>query len=727
MRPIIILIFLFFFHQSDAQNLKNKSGSRGHDSKAKTQSVIKLDKTKISTASLDRKIRSLMKAANVQGLAIAVFNRNEPVYKKTFGYKRLDTKEPIKTSTNFYGASLSKAVFAVLVMKLVEEGVLDLDKPLQDYLPKPIFEYTPTKKWHDNYGELRNDSLYKKITARMCLDHTSGFANWRWDEPDQKLKVNFQPGLKYSYSGEGLVYLQVVLENMLDKSLEELMKEKIFNSLGMNMSSYTWQPKFEKDYVIGHSTTGELYEKDKDNDARSASTLETTLDDYTLFTKAVLKNSILKPSSTKEMFTPQIKLRSIQQFGPLRFRDSSANDAIQLSYGLGWVLLQSPYGTGAFKEGHGDGFQHYSIIFPKQGTGIILMSNSDNAESIFKELLETAIGDIFTPWYWENYIPYNARKDIRNTMDGLFTSYIDSGFSGSVLISEKNKITLKKGYGYANNEQKIINTPETLFNVASIGKQFTSYSILLLEKQGLLSTNDFVSKFIGSFNDIRDSVTIHHLLLHSSGLFKEGANLDYSTRKLFIQSVKDTGSESKPGEKYRYSNAGYSMLAAIVEIVSDQPFEYFLKENIFKPCKMENTGYPWEPRLNKKIFATGYDENKKAMKPQEDLWAARGPGNLVTTMEDLYKWIIAIQDTFFMPKAMTDKIFYDYIPGRETYSWNKNKTIRNTRFFHKGGGRADFESQVMWYPDDNAIIIFSINNDYNVRRILFSKIRAEMN
>ncbi|HTF28870.1 MAG TPA: serine hydrolase domain-containing protein [Flavitalea sp.] len=379
----------------------------GTDSKVHAQSIIKLDKSKISFVSLDTKIQSLMKAANVQGLAITVFNNNEPVYKKAFGYKRLDTKELIKTNSNIYGASLSKAVFAVLVMKLAEEGVINLDKPLQDYLPKAIYEYTPVKKWHDNYSDLKNDSLYKQITARMCLDHTTGFHNWRWFEADQKLRVNFKPGTKYSYSGEGLVYLQVVLEKMLGRSLEELMQEKIFIPSGMNMSSYTWQAKFEKDYCLGHKTNGGLYEKDKDNDARSASTLETTLDDYTLFTKAVLKNSLLSSSTTKEMFSPQIKLRSVQQFGPLSARDSTTNDAIKLSYGLGWGLLQSPYGTGAFKEGHGDGFQHYSIIFPEQGTGIIIMSNSDNSESIFKELLETAIGDTYTPWYWENYIPYN--------------------------------------------------------------------------------------------------------------------------------------------------------------------------------------------------------------------------------------------------------------------------------------------------------------------------------
>lgn len=373
------------------------------------QNITKLDKTKISTTQLDSKIVSLMKAANVHGLALTVFNNNEPIYKKTFGYKNAITKETIQSNTNFYGASLSKSVFAVLVMQLVEKGILDLDKPLQEYLPKPIYEYKPTKKWHDNYQDLKEDSLYHKITARMCLDHTSGFPNWRWDESDQKLRVNGTPGKRYSYSGEGLVYLQVVLEHLLDKSLEQMMRENIFIPLKMNNSSYTWQPEFDKDYCLGHNTTGALYEKDKDNEARAASTLETTLDDYTLFTEAVFKNKLLKASTTAEMFTQQIKIKSIAQFGPMRLRDSNANDAIDLGYGLGWGLLQSPYGVGAFKEGHGDGFQHYSIIFPKAGIGIIIMSNSDNAESIFKELLETAIGDIYTPWRWEHYIPYNQK------------------------------------------------------------------------------------------------------------------------------------------------------------------------------------------------------------------------------------------------------------------------------------------------------------------------------
>lgn len=374
------------------------------------QNIIKLNKEKISVSNLDAKIEALTKVANVTGLAVVVFNSNKVIYKKTFGYKNALTKEPIKNETNIYGASLSKAVFAVMVMSLVQKGILNLDKPLQDYLPKPIYDYKPTKKWHDNYQDLKQDTLYKKITARMCLDHTTGFPNWRWNEPDQKLRVKATPGSRYSYSGEGLVYLQVVLENYLGKSLEQMMQENVFIPLKMTNSSYTWQSKFEKDYCVGHNSKGEVYEKDKDNDARAASTLETTIDDFTLFVKGVLTNQLLTAATTKEMFTQQIKLRSIKQFGPLSLKDSTANDKINLGYGLGWGLLQSPYGTGAFKEGHGDGFQHYIILFPKAETGFIIMSNSDNAESIYKELLENAIGDIYTPWLWQDYIPYNQKK-----------------------------------------------------------------------------------------------------------------------------------------------------------------------------------------------------------------------------------------------------------------------------------------------------------------------------
>ncbi len=375
------------------------------------QPIVRLDNSRITAQQLDTKISQLMKDASVTGMAISIFNDNSPVYHKVFGYKNSDTKAPLQTSTNFYGASLSKAVFAVLVMKLVEERIIGLDKPLQDYLPQPVYEYGKGISWNEDYTSLKEDKLYEKITARHCLSHSSGFANWRWYEPDQKLHVHFEPGSQYSYSGEGLCYLQFVIQKLTGKSLNELMQEKLFGPLGMKHSSYTWQPAFENNYCFGHDTTGKAYPKDKDNAPRSASTLETTPDDYSLFTAAVLQRKILKPATYDTLFKQQLRIRSRIQMGTEAWKDSAAdNDEILLGYALGWGRLQTPYGYGLFKEGHGDGFQHYSILFPGKKLGIVILTNSDNGESIFKELLEYAIRDTFTPWKWQVYIPYHQKK-----------------------------------------------------------------------------------------------------------------------------------------------------------------------------------------------------------------------------------------------------------------------------------------------------------------------------
>jgi D-alanyl-D-alanine-carboxypeptidase/D-alanyl-D-alanine-endopeptidase len=382
---------------------------------AATTQLTRLDGSHIKPEALTQRIQQIADSAHVHGLAVAVFSHRKTVYEHAFGVKSTATKEPLQLDTEIYGASLSKAVFAVLVMKLVEEGQLTLDEPLQHYLPKPIYEYKPLMRWHDNYADLRTDTLYARITARMCLSHTTGFANWRWDEKDQKLRVNFRPGSRYSYSGEGLVYLQVVLEKKLGKSLEELMQEKIFLPLGMRTSSYHWLPQFEANYCFGHDGTGKVLDKDKDNEPRSASTLETTPADYARFLEATLQSKLLRPEPWQELFRTQVRIRSVRQMGPLARRDTTLHDDIKLGYGLGWGVLQSPYGTGAFKEGHGDGFQHYSIVFPEQGIGVLLMSNSDNAESAFPELLRLTIADRFTPVDWENYTSYkHARVAAKN-------------------------------------------------------------------------------------------------------------------------------------------------------------------------------------------------------------------------------------------------------------------------------------------------------------------------
>ncbi len=371
--------------------------------------IARLDGSTIDSTRLTERIEKLTREAHVQGLTVTVFNRAKTVYTSAFGSANLPAGQPLLTSTEIYGASLSKAVFAVLVMKLVEDGVIDLDTPLQNYLDEPLWKNQGTD-WHENLSDLREDPRYRLITAGMCLSHTTGLPNWRWFEPDHKLRLHFQPGERYSYSGEGMVFLQIALQNLTGKPLERLMQERIFGPYKMTTSSYTWQPRFEKDYAVGHRADGTTYPKDKDNSARAPSTLETTTDDLARFFEAVLRGDGLSPASWKEMFSPQVRIRSKTQFGPGAGEETDANDAIQLSYGLGWGLLHTPHGWGAFKEGHGDGFQHYVVIFPDRGTGVLLMSNSDNAESVFDALLRLTIADSYTPVEWEGYVPFRESQ-----------------------------------------------------------------------------------------------------------------------------------------------------------------------------------------------------------------------------------------------------------------------------------------------------------------------------
>ena len=373
----------------------------------KIETIERLDGSLITKDSLSHKIDQLMADAKITGMAVSIFNDNEPVYQHVFGYKDFPKKYPLTDSTNVYGASFSKAVFGVLVMKLVEDDVIDLDTPLESYLPKKLYEYEPQTRWHDDFSSLKEDSLYHKITARMCLDHTTGFKNYRWFEPDQKLRVHGIPGTRFAYSGEGFIYLQVVLEKLTGKGLDQLAKEIIFEPLGMKNSAYEWKPRFDKDYAVGHNEKGESLKKDKDNEPRGGGTLETTSEDYTKFLTAVLHRKIISEASYNEIFTPHIMIRTEKQFDEGDNVVTDKYDAINLGYGLGWGYFETPYGKAVFKEGHGSGFVHHSVLFPESRKGIMIMTNSENGNSIFKELLEVAIADMYTPWEWENYIPYD--------------------------------------------------------------------------------------------------------------------------------------------------------------------------------------------------------------------------------------------------------------------------------------------------------------------------------
>jgi CubicO group peptidase (beta-lactamase class C family) len=365
----------------------------------------------LTTFSIDSMVRRLMDTAGVTGLGLGIINDNKVAYVQSYGYKNRPAGQRNDTATCFYAASLAKPLFASIVMQLVDSGIIDLDKPLYTYLPKPLPEYP-------DYADLASDERWKLITARECLDHSTGFPNWRFLNPhdNKKLEIFFTPGSRFAYSGEGLVLLQMVVEALTHRSLESLAQSKVFIPLGMTRTSYVWQPAFETDYAVGHDTNEDTLPKHRRKTPNAAGSMETTIADYTRFMAAMVRGK-------RDMFQPQIAIYEKHEFPSLDTSTTEEYQPIHLSYGLGWGVFASPFGNAFFKEGHDDGWEHYCIGFPDSKSGIVIMTNSSNGESIFKELVENLTG-VTIPWGWEGYTPYRATVRLSDqTMQGLTGEY----------------------------------------------------------------------------------------------------------------------------------------------------------------------------------------------------------------------------------------------------------------------------------------------------------------
>jgi len=288
----------------------------------------------------------------------------------------------------------------------VDEGTLNLDKPVYDYLSKPLPDYP-------NYADLADEPRYKKITARMLLSHTSGFPNWRWINDDRKLNINFEPGSRYAYSGEGIDLLQLVVETITKTPLEELMQQRVFKPLGMNRTSMIWQSSFDSNYANGYDEYGRSLGPEKFKRTDAAGSMLTTPADFSRFVQAIMRGNssggrnLLSNQARKQMLSPQIQILSKYEFPTLSAESTDANKSIRLSYGLAWGLYWTPYGKAFFKEGHADGERNYTVCFDEKKTGILIMTNSANGEGIYKELLETLLRNNYTPIEWEGFTPYD--------------------------------------------------------------------------------------------------------------------------------------------------------------------------------------------------------------------------------------------------------------------------------------------------------------------------------
>jgi CubicO group peptidase (beta-lactamase class C family) len=363
--------------------------------------IRRLDGSTISAQEIDNTVTRLMRAAKVTGAGLAILQDGKIAYLKAYGFRDLKKNLPLTTDSVMTAGSFSKVGFAFMVMQLVQEGILDLDKPIYQYLPKPLPEYRL-------YKDLAGDERYKKITTRMLLDHTSGFPNWRRFTDDHKLAIFFEPGSRFAYSGEGIDLLQLVVETLTKKPLEDLMQERVFQPLAMSHSSMVWRWRFEGHLANGYDEQENSLGPQRRWSADAAGSMQTTPADFALFIQAVMNGQFLRKQTRDLMLSPQIPILSKHEFPPLSTETTDENKPIRLSYGLGWGLYWSPYGKAFFKEGHDDGWRNYTVCFDDPKLAIIIMTNSSNGESIYKDLLETLLKNNFTPIEWERFTPYNA-------------------------------------------------------------------------------------------------------------------------------------------------------------------------------------------------------------------------------------------------------------------------------------------------------------------------------
>lgn len=358
------------------------------------QNAIKrLDNSTIKADELTASVAQIVEQAQIAGLSMVVLNDNEVVYSHGFGVKDTKTNAPIDANTVMYAASLTKPLFSYAFLKLVDKKIFELDKPIVQYLKKPIADYP---KWKD----LTKEQGVETITARMILSHSSGLPILRFLYGGDSLFLIAKPSKKFYYSNEGMNLLGFVVEEYTGQKLETLVKELVFDPLNMTHSSMVWQKGFEDNHAWGYNKKGEPMESQKRPSARAAGSMVSTSMDYAQFIKVIMTKNGVSENLFNQMLTPQIALKNLRGFGPARDTLTTKNDAIQLAWGLGWGLFKSDYGQAFFHGGNTGGWKNYCVAYPDKKMAIILLSNSDNVEPQFGKIINLAIKDTQSPLEW---------------------------------------------------------------------------------------------------------------------------------------------------------------------------------------------------------------------------------------------------------------------------------------------------------------------------------------
>jgi len=360
-----------------------------------------------SSAAIDARVKTIMRDTQGKGMAVAVIDHGHVGYVHAYGVRNA-AGDPLTPDTVMYGASLTKTVFAYAAMQLVDQGRVTLDAPIKDDLDAPLPTYGPDPIFPDKYGpyaDLAPDPRWEQITPRMCLTHSSGFNNFWFLEPDQKLRIHFDPGTRYSYSGEGFILLQFAIEH--GRPAQGLgidvgtLTETTFRRFGMTRTSLVWRNDFAGNVADGWDDRGLPQPHDRRRKVRVAGSMDTTISDLAKFAAALVRGDGLTAASRAEMTRPQLHITTDHQFPPLGPELPTSAQRPDLAAGLGVVVFDGSQGRGFYKGGHDGRTANTLVCIEATRRCVLILSNDVRSEAGFADLVRFILGDAGVPYAWE--------------------------------------------------------------------------------------------------------------------------------------------------------------------------------------------------------------------------------------------------------------------------------------------------------------------------------------
>lgn len=341
-------------------------------------------------------VRRAMAETGARGLAVAVIDDGQVVFAQAWG-ERNAAGDPLRTDTVMYGASLTKPVFAWMVMQMADETLIELDGPISRLFPRPLPDYR-SETVRDRWGDwTAMDDSWLQLTPRVLLTHAGGFAAG----PDGRMRFWNEPGMRYAYSGPGMILLQFAMAEGMGVDLEAELAARVFEPFGMTRTGLVWRDAWTANVADGWRRDGTAAEHRRHRRANASASMDTTLEDFARFAAAYVRGDGMTEMAGDELTRPQRPITTASQFPADQPELPPDQRRPDLAAGLGLVVFDGPQGPGFIKGGQNSITANTWVCLERSRRCVVILSNDARAEPAFEGLVRFILGETGAPYDWE--------------------------------------------------------------------------------------------------------------------------------------------------------------------------------------------------------------------------------------------------------------------------------------------------------------------------------------